>query len=316
MSTISNSNPLQPRIQYEINNYSGGGPLPSLAAATIGGTITQMSAPAVICGVLPAMNKMGKLKQDEIAAIKEAAKKTLTDSNLISKGVNIEWLKPHTKKQSTLDILKADLISPLDAVKNGRNAFFIPKGGMLPTLDGFVKIPSNTILMPEKEISYAVFHEMGHAMNANLSKIGSSLLKFRPLAMYAPFLVTLYSAFTSKSKPNNGNEDLTLRQKINNGIRNNAGKLSFLLMTPMLIEEGMATIKGQKFANKLLSPELAKKVRNGNCVAYLSYLTTAIFAGLGAWATTKIKDKIVEKREKKFAEEINLIYNQQKANQD
>jgi len=69
---------------------------------------------------------------------------------------------------------------------------------------------------------------------------------------------------------------------------------------PMLIEEGMATAKGQKFANKLLKPELAKKVLKGNCIAYTSYLLMAVAGALATTCAVKIKDNAIEKKENKI----------------
>ena len=110
----------------------------------------------------------------------------------------------------------------------------------------------------------AGFHELGHAMNANLSKIGKFLQKSRPVSMYLPVLLALYGACTRKAKPKNEDGKLNGAQKTHNFVRDNAGKLAFLASVPMLLEEGMATVKGQKFANKLLKPELANRVLKAN----------------------------------------------------
>ena len=90
---------------------------------------------------------------------------------------------------------------------------------------------------------------------------------------------------------------MTGRQKFNNFLRNNAGKLAFIASLPMLIEEGMATQKGNKFAKKLLSPELANRVLKSNKFAYCTYLISAIFGALGAMLAVKVKDNAIEKKE-------------------
>ena len=82
-------------------------------------------------------------------------------------------------------------------------------------------------------------------------------------------------------------------------MRDNAGKLAFAASLPMLIEEGLATQKGNAFAKKLLSPEFAKKVSKSNAVAYCSYLLAAVFGALGARVAVKIKDNAIHKKETK-----------------
>ena len=64
----------------------------------------------------------------------------------------------------------------------------------------------------------------------------------------------------------------------------------------------MATKKGLKFAKEILSPDLYKKVAKGNRVAYLSYVTASIFAGLSAWVAVKVKDNMIAKKEQKREE--------------
>ena len=88
-------------------------------------------------------------------------------------------------------------------------------------------------------------------------------------------------------------------QKTNNFIRDNAGKLSFAAMLPVLAEEGMATIRGQKLANKLLSKDLAKTILKGNAVGYLAYVLSAVGLAAAAYTAVKIKDAFVNKNNSK-----------------
>ena len=182
----------------------------------------------------------------------------------------------------------------VDQVRAGNNAFFTSKD--LAFKDNGVRkvyIKKNSIIMPKNDISGAVFHEMGHAMNYHFSTIGKTLQKLRPLSMLGSALIGLYGACTRKSKSKNG-EELNSKQKTNNFIRNNAGLLAFGASVPMLIEEAMATVKGQKFADKLLSKELAANVSKGNKIAYCSYALIGIFSALGAFTAVKIKDSIMK----------------------
>lgn len=212
-----------------------------------------------------------------------------------------------------------------NAVRRGDNAFFLHKDAKSTTLtlSEIIKISQeegkevlkqkikdtqkvyirkNSVILPQKGLESAGFHELGHALNFNMSKFGKFLQKCRPVALFAPALLAMYGVVTRASKPKEEGKELNGRQKTHNFVRNNAGKLALAASLPMLIEEGMATIKGQKFAKKLLSPELAKKVFKGNAVAYTSYLLVAGTGALAAAIAVKVKDNAIAKKEAKIAE--------------
>ena len=161
-----------------------------------------------------------------------------------------------------------------------------------------VFIKKNSILVPKYKNQGAVFHEIGHLLNANYSKLGKFLQKHKAFSMISPLIFATYAAFTKKSTPKDENENLNIIQKTNNFVRNNAGKLTFLTFLPTLIEEGMASIKGQQHAKKLLKPEVFKKICKGNLWAYGTYLASAVLASLAVRCVTDVKDWAIEtKRE-------------------
>ena len=257
----------------------------SLLAAGAAQVVPALSTP-VTMEIFSEMKKVGDIPTDKINLLHEKADEAIKLAGLDKFGVKIQYLaKP--KQQSTLISL---LIDPISMVKNGMNAAFLPSK--------YKEYAANTILMPEKSISFGAFHEIGHAMNRNLSKIGRALQYMRTPGMYVAAALTLFGAFTKESKPQDGQE-LSKAQKVKNFVRDNAGKLSFAAMLPMLVEEGMATFKGEKLAKKLLSPDMMKNVTKGNRVAYLSYLVAAAGLGLGSMAAVKIKDYFVDKKENK-----------------
>ena len=57
--------------------------------------------------------------------------------------------------------------------------------------------------------------------------------------------------------------------------------LTFATFLPIIIEEGVATLKGNKYAKRFLSPELAKKISHSSTGAYLG---------------TKVKDSIASRK--------------------
>lgn len=255
----------------------------SIAAAAAASVVAQSSTiPAI--GVIKGMQKIGNLPADKIEIMHKAAEQAIKDTGLAAKGVSIEYLKEPTVKKG----LKAIFDTPIAQIREGFNACFTTPNASIKG--------TNTIYMPEKGVSFLAFHETGHAMNANLTKWGTMLQKMRTPGMAAAGLIALYGAFSSKSEPKDG-KNLTTGQKANNFIRNNAGKLAFGAMMPMLFEEAMATIKGNGLAKKLLSPEMFKTVAKGNAVAYMSYLVTAAGLGLGAWAAVKVKDHFTDQKD-------------------
>ncbi len=255
--------------------------------ASLAGSLTS-ALPTVPAGllVLSRFDKINKLPQDKINVIHSAYETAIKETGLGQKGIKL--IKLADEEVSLLEKLKISLTPPTpqgaeEMVKKGANAFYNPG--------------TKEILMPEKQLSTCGFHEMGHAMNANLSKWGARLQKMRLPALIIPSAIIAYCALTRNKKPDE-NGKISTAGKINNFIRNNGGKLAFLAMTPILLEEGMASIKGQKLANKFLKDKnLIKAVRNNNSWAYLTYLVTALALGLGAYTARKVKDNIQAKKE-------------------
>lgn len=171
--------------------------------------------------------------------------------------------------------------------KLGLNAAFFPN--------------SNKILIPEKMLNTSAFHEMGHALNANFGKFSKVLQKMRPVSIIAPAIIS-FMALTTKRKVSDVPTEADSRsQKIKHFVKANAGKLTFLAFTPMLAEEGLASLKGGKIAKKVLDPSLLKKVRATNALGFTSYALCAVASGVGVALGVKIKDNIQAKHEQKIA---------------
>lgn len=273
------------RVVEKKNNSCGKNIGSSFIAAGVSSCMPAVSLPAAMV-IIPQMQKIGKLPDDMVQIMHEKADEAIKVSGLDKAGVKIKYLPEENIKKPFIKLIN----DPIAMIKKGMNAAFLPKN-----YKGF---NANTILMPAKEISFAAFHEIGHAMNNNFSKIGKALQYMRMPGMIAASAIALFGAFTKTSKPQDGKE-LTKWQKFKNFVRDNAGKLSFAAMMPMLAEEAMATIKGNTLAKKLLSPEMSKVVSKGNKIAYLSYIASAAALGLSSMAAVKIKDWFVDRKANK-----------------
>ena len=266
-----------------------------LGLATNGIFSRIMLAPISI-KCMSAVKKLGSnLTDAEYTAIKDAAGKAIKETGLAKKGVeiviasskNADEIKKIVSNEVDKNLLTKHLPKFLKQKIVEGNSRMLTSGG-----NACYTFASKKLIMPQgKKLSWAVFHEMGHAMNANFSKIGKFLQICRPAcAVVVP--VVLFTSLFKNKKPDGVKPEGAL-DKTTTFIKNNAGKLAFLSFLPMLIEEGMASIKGGNLAKKLLNPELAKKVSKGNKIAYLTYLGMAVASGIGVYLANKVRDAVV-----------------------
>lgn len=250
------------------------------------------SAPLSIAAVKVMKLPSSKLNSSQIQQLKDAADEFISSTGLKNKGVQI--FQPKNIN---------DITGTFKKIAKGENACFLQKD--LKDIYGNIIHKKNSILINMEKIPTAAFHEIGHAFNNNKSKFWNIMQKMRMPGMVLASAIALFAAFTKEAKPEDGQE-LTKAQKVKNAVRKNSGKLAFASMIPMLLEEGMASIRGCKFANKVLSKDLAKKVLHTNLLGYCSYIGAAVAAGITAFAATKIKDNIMHKQElKQNAESAN-----------
>ena len=153
---------------------------------------------------------------------------------------------------------------------------------------------ANTIYVPHKGMELSVFHEIGHSMNYHFSKAGKMLQNCSHISLLSLPIVAIGLLKTKKAE---GEKSEGIIDKAADFIKNNAGKLTFATFLPILAEEGMASLKGNKLAKEFLNPELANKVSKVNFIAYCTYLLGAAAAGLGAYLGIKVKDILAGKKE-------------------
>lgn len=177
--------------------------------------------------------------------------------------------------------------SALLQFKMGSNAAFLPG--------------TNNIMVPEKALNTSVFHEMGHGLNANFGKVSKCLQKMRGPAMAAAGIIGLVALTTKRKVEDTPDENTGKLEKGRHFIKKNAGKLSALAFAPVVAEEAIATIKGNKLAKGVLDSSLLKKVKLTNAMGLATYATAAIATGVATMLAVKAKDSIQSKHEAKVA---------------
>lgn len=172
--------------------------------------------------------------------------------------------------ESGLDVKIINNENPATDVGKGLNAYFTPS--------------QKTITLNKNKASIAGFHELGHAMNAMNKGFGRVMSKLRrPGEIFASLIAIL--ALTSKNKAKDDKRNLI------DVIQDNCGKLAFLGMMPVVIEEGMASYKGIKAAEEAgLKEPHVKNLRKFYGKALLSYFGYALLAGFAAFTVSKIMD--------------------------
>ncbi len=265
--------------------------------ATVGGSAAVTPLLIASRGVNNFALKVGNnLSPDKVEILHNAAENAIKNTGLSNKGVKINYLVKTLKDIFLPKIVAA--MNPIQQIKNGKNAGCCLKDIKNP-ITGEIIYKKGTILMPQKAIPHAAFHEIGHSLNLHFSKFGAFLQKFRNLGFTAASLIALFGAFTSNSREDKNSDKLTPLQKTKNFVRDNAGKLAFAVTIPTLVEEAMATVKGQKLANALLPQDLAKHVSKCNKLAYLTYISTSLMLGLSAYFAVKIKNHLTAKNSDK-----------------
>ncbi len=289
----------------------GAGMVGSLVAVPV-----SLASLPIASGLQNQMVKINhSIPKDSVKILNKAGEKILKESGLDKKGVKLlrdlpADLKVMIGKENSFglpkNILKfLKMLNPAYQIKLGRNACF--------------RFETNEAIVPNK-MALSQFHELGHAMNYHTGKFGKFLQNIRldiikqikqqnaqklifggkltkiPVAGKVLGIITAAIGLVSvfKNKKAEGEKPKGFFDTVTTFIKNNVGKLTFLTMLPIIFEEGLASYKGEKFAAKLLKPELLKKVKLTNRLGLASYAAGAILAGLAARVAVNVRDKIAQ----------------------
>lgn len=249
--------------------------------AVMTGSLASVGVGLASMGItLPCMNKVGKIsKSCDPCAVSRAVYDTFGGGALPAKGVKIINLNENSIYFSPLERFPKfirNLLDPLESVINGKNAFYNPL--------------SKKIYINLEKFGLLTFHEMGHAYNHNCSNFWKYIQKCRPVMRYTAVILAL-TALIKRPKAD-GEKPKSGFDKVTTFIKNNVGKLVALTAVPIVAEELMATYRGNKMAAKFLSSDMLKRAKSANRLGAITYIVSAVTAGLNAFAASKLRDKI------------------------
>lgn len=168
---------------------------------------------------------------------------------------------------------------------DGKNAFFNPK--------------TNNIVVSKDKMAFAAFHEMGHAINKNLSFVGKALQKTRKPGMMLAYLAFATAMF--KRKKVEGEQPKNKVDKATSFIKNNATGLAALGALPTVLEEGLASLRASKLTKGLLSAADHKAMNIFHGKALLTYVGMAAALTTATFVAGKVRDGLTKPKEIKQA---------------
>ena len=264
------------------------------AGAIAAGSMAQgiFTSAGDLC-VTPIMGKMRSInKGTDKVIISQALKDALEKSGLKDKVELVEFSSKNNYKNLAefyKDFIKNfKTMTPLERFSEMNMGLFREgfNAGFSPIL--------NQVLINTEKMGLAGFHEIGHAINFNNSKFWKGLHLYNAVKM--PMALTTVLSLTAlfKRKKAEGEQVHGLGDKTATFIKNNVGKLTLLTMIPVVAEEIKATLRGNKLAKELLSPENYNKVVKSNRLGAITYVLLALFMSGGAYLANRIKDSIAK----------------------
>lgn len=272
----------------------------SVALGTIAGLATpsivqKKITPPVSNRLFKNLYKSNQLQKQEIEILDKATDKAFDISGLASKGVKLNKVNeqtPYSKEEKALldlfdktipnerlrEAKKCEAVFKYSAI-NGYNAAFLPM--------------TNEIMYNKEKMPLTAFHEMGHAINKHQTKISKFLQEHCRNNKKLAGIISLV-AILAPSKSQQSIRPMSDEDKVIGKFRDNAGLLAAATYLPTIIEESSASYKGQKLAKKVLSPELAKKVKKCNAFGLSTYILSAVAMGVGTELGVRLKDAIIK----------------------
>ncbi len=182
----------------------------------------------------------------------------------------------------------------------GKNAYYREVSRMVDE-NGIKKLKKDKkiIINMEKTPVY-LFHELGHAknfMDTRLSIAMKSIWKNSIFQRNATIFLLTTSLLT---KPET-NKDTAANKEHKNPlyplglfIKNNCGKLMTMILLPSVLEEGLASLNGQKMGKEVLKGKDLNVLTKSHLKSFAGYSAWAARAGIAVYLANKVRDKIAE----------------------
>lgn len=230
-------------------------------------------------------------------------RKTFISKKRLSKTAAIQKFKQDTLNSCTesfskkLIVVLQILANPFKVISDILTGTHIPSKAKIEMMvsTGFYNFLANNIMsnMPK-----SLLHEAGHAINSNKNFFTKIPMRLNILSslFLTPFII-LNALFSKKPEENQTqNKDKSLPKSIRDFTHKHIGLTVFALNTPLLIEEGMASLRAIKFANnsKIMSAELKTQHNKFLRQAFCTYIIGTIAEAVAVKTAVVVKDKIME----------------------
>lgn len=147
-----------------------------------------------------------------------------------------------------------------------------------------------TIIANIEKYGLSIFHEMGHEMTSQ-SKSGKLLQKMKaPTKLKFALLIPLAILLLPGSK-NNKDKNKNGLSNTAEFIKDNGAILTLGAYSPLLLEEGLASLKGNKIAKEFCSKPIYKNVVKNNRYGFLSYVLGVTGITLCSYIASKLNRK-------------------------
>lgn len=166
-------------------------------------------------------------------------------------------------------------------------------------LDGknaYYKKSKKVIVINMDKFSHALLHELGHAINhkslKNKEHLVYDILKNEKRISRTLLTIMLISFFTNK-KDNSEKQNKNPMYQIASFIKNNCGKLAFLVLLPKLAEETIASIQGHKISKKFIPPEYLNIIKKSHLRSFSSYAAYTLITAFSVYLANQARDYTV-----------------------
>lgn len=235
------------------------------------------------------------LDVDTFENTKKVAQKIVEESGLKKKGIKLAFIDGSKESLEHLKNVCANEVKPKTALGRRLLNTYTQMFGKGANAAFFQT--SNECIVHSKNLYTSVYHELGHAMNANGNWLTKGLQRARGLtplgaSIVAPFALGV--ALFHKVDNTKPKEQKGIVEKSLDFVANNAATITAASYVPMLAEDGLASIRGLKAVKPHLGKNMTLKLAKNYTVAFGTYAIAAIGVSLGVkcgiWLANKIKN--------------------------